>query len=80
MFFDLLHRAQNGDLEAQKILFLEFERLIRKIAEKAYSDKEDCFQVLSFAFIKALPKFNTDVAITTYLNLKIGEEEKENVR
>lgn len=76
MFIDILHKAQKGDVESQRILFLEFERLIHRIAEKSYSDKEDCFQVLSVAFIKALPKFDTDMAVATYLNLKTKGEHK----
>ncbi|HCU0363539.1 TPA: helix-turn-helix domain-containing protein [Enterococcus faecalis] len=57
--YPVIQRAQAGDLEAMTRLILQFNNLLLKLS-KNYDGTfdEDCYQILSERFIKAVHSFD----------------------
>lgn len=54
-------QAQNGDDKAMEKLFLQFENLLIKLSRNNHGFiDEDCYQILSERFVKAVRQFDVN--------------------
>lgn len=83
MLFEIISAAQENDLDAQQELLMDFDKLISNISGSSNMEYEDCKQILSIAFLKAIHKFDIGFVITVFKKEKEGkqwrvkEEQKE---
>lgn len=83
MLFEIISAAQANDINAQQKLLLEFDKLISNISYASEIEYDDCKQILSMAFLKAIPKFDMEFVLNAFKKEKeeklwhIKEEQKE---